>query len=90
MVGLADYSATHQLNSLSKHVSHFFKVALECNVILPNESLRSCWLKITWSGPHYHTLSGCRPVLASEFHEFFSSESGWFRFPWSSFVAGAC
>ena len=89
-MGLADYLATHQLNSLSRHVSHFSKVALEYNVILPNESLRSCWLKITWSGHHCHTLSGCRPVLASEFHEFFSSESGLFHFLWSSLLATAC
>ena len=83
-MGLADYLATHQLNSLSTHVSHFFKVGLENNVILPSESLRSCWLKITWSGHHYHTWNVCHPIPASEFHEFFSSESGLCHFLWSS------
>ena len=76
LVGLADYSATHQLNSLSRYVLHFFKVSHEYTVILLGESLQSSKLKITWSVHHSHTWSVCRPALASEFHEFFSSESG--------------
>ena len=74
---LADYSATHLLNSLSRYVVHFFKVSREYTVILPAESLQSFRLEITWSDLHYHTWSECRLALASEFHEFFSSESGW-------------